>query len=131
MKSSARGVRGIRMAWFWFVFSFLIANAAAVVFYLLLRLGRWPRTAVWVVCFVLIVFSPFCVPREARKLRFLDAVAAVCLLFKVYDAYRQPATALGMGIGRWLAYLHNWFWFVLRRVPRRRPAPRDWARVTV
>jgi hypothetical protein len=36
-----------------------------------------------------------------------------------------------MGVGKWVAYLPNWFWFVLRRVPRGQPAGRDWRRVAV
>lgn len=119
------------MAWFWFCFAFLMANAAALVFYFALRLERRARTVAWLVCSAVIVFSPCCVPRGARALRFLDGVVAVTLLLKVYDAYRQPARAAGMGAGRWAAYLPNWFWFVLRRVPRGRPARQDWRRVAI
>jgi len=36
--------------------------------------------------------------------------------------YRAPALAAEMGVGKWVAYLPNWFWFVLRRVPRPQPA---------
>src|SRR3954471_6105579 len=117
------------MTWFWFALAFVLANAAAVFIYFALRLGRRARTVVWVVCSGVIAVSPCLVPREARALRFLDCVAAVCLLWKVYDAHREPALALGIGIGRWVAYLPNWFWFVLRRVPRSRPRRQDWARV--
>ena len=119
------------MTWFWFGFAFVIANAAALGFYFALRLGRRGRMFAWLVCSGVIVLSPCWVPPDARALRFLDCVVAVTLLWKVYDAYREPALAAGMGVGRWVAYLPNWFWFVLRRVPRGRPARRDWLRVAV
>ena len=106
------------MAWFWFSIAFVIANVAAVVFYFALRLGWLWRRVAWLVCSAVIALSPCAVPREARALRFVECVAAICLLFKLFDAYRAPALARGMGLGRWIAYLPNWFWFVLRRVPR-------------
>jgi hypothetical protein len=119
------------MAWFWFGFAFVIANAAALCFYFALRLeGQW-RVVAWLVCSGVIVLSPFWVPRDARPLKFVGCVAAITLFLKVYDAYRAPTLAMGMSVGKWLAYLPNWFWFVLRRVPRGRPAGRDWWRVVV
>src|SRR5437762_14092518 len=125
------------MTWFWFGFAFAIANLAALSFYFALRLSTPARMVAWLVCSAVILLSPFCVPRDARALRFLDCVVAITLLWKVYDAYRQPALASSMArstssrqaAGRWAAYLPNWFWFVLRRVPRERPARRDWLRV--
>jgi hypothetical protein len=119
------------MTGFWFGFAFVVANAAAMVFHFALRLGQWARTVAWLVCSGVIALSPYWVPREARPLRFVACVASVCLLWKVYDAYRHPAAAMGMGAARWLAYLPNWFWFVLRRVPPGRPAARDWRRVAI
>src|SRR4051812_2431698 len=122
------------MTWFWFGFAFLIANAAAVGFYFALKLGKRWRMVAWLGCSLVIVLSSCCVPllsREAWALRFLDGVNALCLLFKIYDAQRAPALAARMGIGRWMAYLVNWFWFVLRREPRARPRERDWARVAI
>ena len=126
-------------AYLWFWFAFVIANAAALGFYLALRLGRWTsassvepgRMVAWLVCSGVIVLSPCWVPADARALRFVDCVVAVTLLWKVYDAYREPALAMGRGVGGWVAYLPNWFWFVLRRVPRARSARRDWLRVAV
>src|SRR4051812_37670876 len=114
------------MTWFWFGFAFLIANAAAMGFYFALRLDRRDQTFAWLVCSGVIVLSPCCVPTQARALRFLDGVAAVCLLWKVYDAHREPALAADIGIARWAKYLPNWFTFVLRRVPRPHPPRRDW-----
>ncbi len=119
------------MAWFWFGFAFVIANAAALVFYGALRLGPRAQTVMWVVFSGAISLAPCLVPLNAKPLRFLDGVAAVCLLWKLYDAHRDPASALAIGIGRWLLYLPNWFWFVLRRVPRPRPAASDWRRVAI
>ena len=117
------------MAWFWFGFAFLIANAAAFGFYFALRLEPRARTIALMFCSALILLSPACVPHAARALRFLNCVVAVTLLWKVYDAYREPARAAGLGAGRWAAYLPNWFWFVLRRVPRGRSARQDWTRL--
>ena len=124
--------KGMR-TWFWFGFAFVIADAAALSFYLALRRSRRARgrTVPWLVCSGVIAFSPCWVPPEARALRYLDCVAAVCLLWKVYDAHREPALAAGLGMWRWVAYLPNWFWFVLRRVPRPRPRGRDCARAAV
>jgi hypothetical protein len=119
------------MTCFWFWSAFAIANAAALGFYFALRFRLRARSVAWLVCSTVILLSPFCVPHDARALRFLDSVVAITLLFKVYDAYREPALAAGMGAGKWVAYLPNWFWFVLRRVPRGRPARRDWLRVAV
>src|SRR4249920_3308801 len=99
------------MVWFWLGFAFVIANAAALCFYFALRLGHRWRMVAWLVSSGVIVLSPFFVPRDARPLRFVSCVAAVTLLWKVYDAYRAPALGMGMGLGRWLAYLPNWFWF--------------------
>jgi hypothetical protein len=109
----------------------MIANASASGFYLALRLGwRW-RMVAWLLSSGVIVLSPFWVPFDARPLRFIGCVVAVTLLWKLYDAYRSPVLATGMGLGKWLTYLPNWFWFVLRRVPRPQPAERDWRRVAV
>src|SRR5687767_5803536 len=119
------------MTWFWFWIAFLIANAIALGFYFALRLGGRGRTIAWLGCSAALVLSPLCVPLEARPLRFVACVAAVTLLLKVYDAYREPSLAVGMGVGRWIAYLPNWFWFVLRRVPRGRSVRGDWLRVAV
>jgi hypothetical protein len=118
------------MMWFWFGIAFLVANASALGFYFALRLRRWGPTVAWLVCCAVVLLSPCLIPLAARPLRFLESVAAVCLVWKLYDAYREPEIAAGMGIGRWMVYLPNWFWFVLRRVPRRRAPGRDWARVT-
>lgn len=117
------------MAWFWFWFAFVIANAAASGFYFALRLGSRGRTIAWLLCSALIVLSPYWIPHDARTLRFVGSVAALTLLLKIYDAYRDPVMAAATGVRRWLTYLPNWFWFVLRRVPRPRPARRDWRRV--
>src|SRR6478609_720020 len=117
--------------WFWFFAAFLTANTAAVAFFFALRLGKMPRTIAWLICSAVIAFSPCLASPEARGLRFLDCVAAVCLLFKIYDAHRAPAAAIALGFNRWLVYLPNWFWFVLRRVPRGRSAKKDWARVAI
>jgi hypothetical protein len=119
------------MTWFWFWFAFGIANAAALGFYFALGLGRPGRVIAWLGCSGVIVVSPCWVPLDAPALRFLGCVVAVTLLWKLYDAHREPAVAGGMGVGRWVAYLPNWFWFVLRRVPREQPAGRDWRRVAV
>jgi hypothetical protein len=120
------------MAWLWFGCAFLTANAAAFGYYFALRLeARAARTIAWLGCSVVIVSSPLLVPRGAPALRFLNCVVAVTLLWKIYDAYRKPALAAGMGAGRWAAYLPNWFWFVLSRRPRRRPARQDWLRVAI
>ena len=119
------------MTWFWFGFAFLTANAAALGLYFALRLGRSGRTIAWLLCSGVILLSPSWVPPDARALRFLICVVAVTLLWKVYDAYWEPALATTMGVGGWVAYLPNWFWFVLRRVPRERPAGQDWRRVAV
>src|SRR5687768_11920144 len=99
------------MEWFWFGFAFLIANAAALGFYFALRLRPRARTVAWLICSAAIALAPCCVPRGARALRFLDCVVAITLLLKVYDAYRKPDRAAGIGVGRWIAYLPNWFWF--------------------
>jgi hypothetical protein len=117
------------MAWLWFGLAFTIANASAFGFHFAIRLSRPWLMVAWLACSGVIVLSPFCVPPHARPLRFLVCVVAVTLLWKVYDAYRAPALAKGMGAAKWLAYLPNWFWFVLKRVPRSRPADRDWRRV--
>src|SRR3954447_18662217 len=101
------------MTWFWFWFAFVIANAAALGFYFTLGLDRRGRMIAWLVSSAGIVLSPGWIPRGARALRFVDCVVAVTLLLKVYDAFRAPALAAGMGVGRWVAYLPNWFWFVL------------------
>jgi hypothetical protein len=122
------------MVWVWFGFAFLIANAAALGFYFALRVGGRGRRVAWVVCSGVILLSPGWVlgdAADARALRFLGCVVAVTLVFKVYDAYREPGVARGMGFYKWAAYLPNWFWFVLRRVPRGHPERRDWRRVGV
>src|SRR6476660_3594782 len=105
------------MTWLWFGIAFVIANAAALGFYFALRLGRMGRTLAWLACSAVIALSPYFLSRDARPLRFVECVASVCLLWKIYDAYRHPAIAIGMGASRWVAYLPNWFWFVLKRVP--------------
>ena len=120
------------MTWFWL--AFMIANAAAIGFYLALGLGVGVRRVGWVMCSCVIVLSPFWIPLDAphaRALRFVIGVVAVTLLFKVYDAYRAPEMARGLGVGRWVAYLPNWFWFVVKRVPRAQPARRDWQRLAI
>src|SRR5688572_10735601 len=119
------------MTWFWFWLAFGIANAAALGFHFALRLGPQWRMLAWLVCSGVIGLSPCWVPREARELRFLIGVVAVTLLLKVYDAYRHAAAAAALGAGRWAAYLPNWFWFVLRRVPSAKPARVDRRRVTI
>jgi hypothetical protein len=122
---------GFQMAWFWLGCAFVIANAAALSFYFALRLGRRWQVAAWLVSSAVIVLSPFLVPRDARPLRFVACAAAVTLLWKVYDAYHAPALGMELGVRGWVTFLPNWFWFVLRRVPRGRPAGRDWRRVAV
>lgn len=127
------------MRWFWFWFAFAIANAAAFAFHLALRRGRRtsasavpPKpTLAWLLCSLVIILSPCCIPSDARALRFVDCVAVITLLLKVYDAYREPTLAAGMDAAKWVAYLPNWFWFVLKRVPRARPATSDWRRVAL
>jgi hypothetical protein len=119
------------MAWFWFAFAFVIANAAALCFYFALRLEHPWRIVAWLISSGVIVLSPFLVPIDAQSLRFVGSVTAVTLLWKVYDAFRSPALATDIGFAKWLTYLPNWFWFVLRRVPRLRPAGSDWRRVAV
>src|SRR5437868_4047494 len=118
------------MTWFWFAVAFLFANAAAFAFYFALRLAPRARTFGWLACSVVVALSPCWVPRHARALRFVECVDSVCLLLKIYDAHRQPAAALRLGLGRWAVNLANWFWYVLRRVPRAHRA-RDWARVAI
>lgn len=119
------------IVWFWFLVAFFTANAAAIAFFFALRLGRRFRTVTWALCSAVIALSPCLASLEAKGLRFLDCVAAVCLLFKIYDAHRSPAAAIERGILQWLLYLPNWFWFVLRRVPRGRSAGKDWTRVAI
>jgi hypothetical protein len=120
------------MTWFWL--AFLMANAAAVGFYFALGLGVRARRVAWVLCSCVIVVSPFWIPLDApdaRALRFVSGVVAVTLLLKAYDAYRAPGVALQLGVGKWVAYLPNWFWFVVRRVPRGRDARGDWRRAAI
>jgi hypothetical protein len=117
------------MTWLWFAFAFAIANAAAVIFYLALRIRRYARMCAWLACSGVIAISPLWVPIEARALRFLQCVVAVCLVLKLYDAHCDTASASDMGMGRWAAHLPNWFWFMLRRVPRAHNRGKDWRRV--
>jgi hypothetical protein len=128
-RGNSRSGAGIRMKWFWL--AFVASNAAAVGFYFALRLGRFVRTIVWLLCSGVIAVAPCSIPPDAPALRFLECVVAVTLLWKVYDAYREPTRASGMGVGAWATYLPNWFWFVLKRVPRARPAKSDWWRVAL
>jgi hypothetical protein len=119
------------MHWFWFWCVFVIANTSALAFYFsLLRDRPWPMIA-WLLCSGVIVLSPCGIPLGARPLRFLACVVAVTLLWKVYDAFRQPILATKLGVSRWMVYLPNWFWFVLRRLPRSQPAVLDWWQVAV
>ncbi|MEM8873559.1 MAG: MBOAT family O-acyltransferase [Planctomycetota bacterium] len=114
------------MIWFWL--AFISQNAAALGFLFVVRRGRM---IAWLLCSGVILVAPCWIPLNMSALRFLSCVVAVTLLWKTYDAYRNPALAAGSGVKNWILYLPNWFWFVLKRVPRNRPARSDWRRVAV
>jgi len=119
------------MHWFWFWCAFAIANTSAWAFYFSIQRSRpWAMIA-WLLCSGVIVLSPYAIPPSARALRFWLASWPSRCFGKFYDAYSQPAFAAKIGVGGWVAYLPNWFWFELRRVPRAQPPALDWRQVAV
>jgi hypothetical protein len=108
-----------------------VAFGAGVAFFPMLRLERSARRGALLACVGMASLAPALVPLAATGLRFLAAVLAVTIVWKLYDLHRSPACGLRIGFAAYVAYLPNWFCFVCRRPPVSPPAARDVRRVLV
>ncbi|HZN64890.1 MAG TPA: MBOAT family O-acyltransferase [Tepidisphaeraceae bacterium] len=107
------------------------AFAAGCAFFPALRLPQRARASLLAICVAAAVAAPLAIPPSATGLRFLAAVLAVAVVWKLYDLHRSPACGIRMGFAAYVAYLPNWFWFVCRRPPVSPPVARDVRRVLV
>lgn len=97
------------------------ALGAGAAFFPFLRSGPVARAAAWATCSAVAALAPVVVPLEATELRLLVALFSIAVLLKLYDLHAEPGRGRKMGFLPYLAYVPNFFWLVLKRLPPRPP----------
>src|SRR4051794_7360637 len=91
-----------------------VGYLAAVAFYPVLTLGRWPRAGILAALSVPLLAPPLLVPADAPFVRFLAAVNAVVLLTKLWDLHVAAGLGQRPSLRAFLAFLPNLMSAVLR-----------------
>src|SRR5438067_5145274 len=84
-----------------------VSYSAATLFYPMLSQRPHRRLAAALLLSVIILFSPFIVPRRFLVLRLVASIQVVMLLTKMYDLHRSAETGWRPRLTAFLAYLPN------------------------
>jgi hypothetical protein len=90
---------------------------AAVAFSLMIRRNKSDRILILFAALLVIGLAPCLIPVRRHLVRGLDAMLAVGLMVKLYDAHRFTLRGSPIAFREFLAYLGNDMWLVLARTP--------------